>query len=67
VDSAIAVLIGHLFLDQAAANERKKTVVRRFVGKTTAGHPRDLELVCSGDTAPLLEYDVLAGPVPANS
>jgi hypothetical protein len=66
VDSAITVLIGHLFLSQATANERKKAVARRFISKGLPEIRRDAELICSGDTAPLLEYDVLAGPVPTN-
>ncbi|NLU21999.1 MAG: acyl-CoA dehydrogenase [Phycisphaerae bacterium] len=76
VDAAIAVIVGHLFLGQAAgregqvpgpANERKRAVARRFIDKELSEIRRNIELVCSGDTAPLLEYELLAGPVPANA
>ena len=33
VDSAIAVIVGHLLLGQGAANERKKLVARRFIAR----------------------------------
>ncbi len=76
VDSAIAVIVGHLFLQQAAskglhavdadgharAADRKKRVARRFI---ETNHPtilRDIELVCSGDTSVMAEFETLAGP-----
>ncbi len=65
VDAAITVLIGHLFLQQAAACERKRAVARRFIDKGLPDIRRNIELVCSGDQAPLAEYELLAGPVPA--
>ncbi|NMC18928.1 MAG: acyl-CoA dehydrogenase [Thermogutta sp.] len=65
VDSAIIVIVGHLLLGQAAINDRKRRVARRFID---ARMPM-LEMYCrqilSGDTSPLDEYDVLAGPVPS--
>jgi len=65
VDSAIAVLIGHLFLRQAVANERKRQVAKRFIEQAMPTLRRDIEVVCSGDQMPVQEYEVLAGPVPA--
>jgi hypothetical protein len=65
VDSACAVLIGHLFLRQAAASERKQRVARRFIECELPRIRMDCELIAAGDTAPLQEYQVLAGPVPA--
>ena len=65
VDSAIAVIVGHLFLKQGAQNERKKAVARRFIDTRLADIKRDIEIVISGDRSPLDEYAVLAGPLPA--
>jgi alkylation response protein AidB-like acyl-CoA dehydrogenase len=65
VDSAIAVLIGHLFLRQAVANERKRRVAKRFIEQAMPTLRRNIEVVCSGDQTPVQEYEVLAGPVPA--
>ncbi|MGB9625488.1 MAG: acyl-CoA dehydrogenase family protein [Phycisphaerae bacterium] len=65
VDSAIAVLIGHLFLRQAAANERKRQVAKRFIEQALPTLRRDIEVICSGDQTAVQEYEVLAGPVPA--
>jgi hypothetical protein len=64
VDSAIAVLVGHLFLAQAKGNARKQAVARRFIETRLANLRRDLELVISGDRSPLDDYAILAGPVP---
>ena len=64
VDSAIAVLVGHLFLAQAKDNPRKQAVARRFIETRLAALRRDLELVTSGDRSPLDDYATLAGPVP---
>ena len=64
VDSAIAVIIGHLLLGQGAVNERKKRVARRFIQREMAVLRTNCQLVLSGDTTPLDEYDLLAGPVP---
>ncbi|MHC4065542.1 MAG: acyl-CoA dehydrogenase family protein [Planctomycetota bacterium] len=62
VDSATAVLIGHLLLGQAAASERKRRVARRFIETSLPTIRRDIELVCSGDKSVLQEYQTLAGP-----
>jgi 3-(methylthio)propanoyl-CoA dehydrogenase len=65
VDSAIAMIVGHLFLGQAVRNERKKAVARRFIRTQMSDVRRNVELICSGDKAPLEEYAALAGPLPA--
>ena len=65
VDAAAVVLIGHLLLGQAAANERKRRVARRFIESSLPTLRRDIELVCSGDKSVLEDYDTLAGPPPA--
>jgi alkylation response protein AidB-like acyl-CoA dehydrogenase len=65
VDSAIAVIIGHLFLGQAVANERKKRVARRFIETQLPLIRANLEHALSGDMSPLDEYELLAGPAPS--
>ena len=65
VDSAIAVIIGHLLLGQGAVNQRKKVVARRFIAQQLPVLQTNCAQVLSGDMSPLTEYEVLAGPVPA--
>ncbi len=65
VDSAIAVMIGHLFLGQAEKNERKKVVARRFLHRELPVVRMNCSVVCDGDTSPFEQYSLLAGPVPA--
>jgi alkylation response protein AidB-like acyl-CoA dehydrogenase len=70
VDSAAAVLIGHLLLGQAnagntPAHDRKKRIARRFIETELRRLRTNCELITSGDTSALTEYDILAGPVPA--
>jgi len=49
----------------AAARDRKKRVARRFIDTEVRKAHFNCELICAGDRAPLEEYDLLAGPVPA--
>lgn len=65
VDSAIAVLAGHLLLAQAARSDRKKAVAKRYIEVNAANIRRDSDLICSGDRSPLEHYAALAGPLPA--
>jgi len=65
VDAAIAVIIGHLFLGQGAANDRKKHVARRFIRSQLPIIRMNCDHILSGDTAALDQYALLAGPVPA--
>lgn len=67
VDAALTVLIGHLLLGQAEANERKKLVARRFIETNLGTLHRDITMVCSGDTGAIDNYEIIAGPVPTNS
>ena len=46
-------------------NERKQHVARRFIDVEMPRLRMNCELVLGGDMAPLDEYDLLAGPVPA--
>ncbi|MHC4177996.1 MAG: acyl-CoA dehydrogenase family protein, partial [Planctomycetota bacterium] len=65
VDSAVAVIVGHLLLAQGEANERKRRVARRFVERQMPVLRMNCEHVLSGDSSPLEEYALLAGPVPS--
>jgi hypothetical protein len=65
VDSAIAVIVGHLFLAQGATNAHKKAVARRFIETRMPALQRDIELVLSGDRSAIDQYEILAGPLPA--
>ncbi len=64
VDAAITVIVGHLFLAQASDSDRKKRVARRFISSQMPLLQTACETIRAGDTAPLDEYQVLAGPVP---
>lgn len=64
VDSAIVVLVGHLLLDQARSNERKKQVARRFITQQMPLLQAWCQQILDGDMAPLDQYELLAGPVP---
>jgi hypothetical protein len=66
VDSALIVMVGHLLLGQAAKNDRKRRVARRFIESQLPVLRMCCEQVLSGDAAPLEEYELLAGPVPAS-
>jgi len=64
VDAAIVVLVGHLLLQQAAVNDRKKHVARRFIDTGLPALARDVTLILSGDETPVRDYDLIAGPPP---
>jgi alkylation response protein AidB-like acyl-CoA dehydrogenase len=66
VDSAISVIVGHLFLGQAVDNDRKKRVARRFINRDMPVLRMNCEQILAGDLTPVEEYSILAGPVPAN-
>ena len=67
VDSAIAVIVGHLFLGQATKCDRKKRVARRFIENHLPVIRANLDQVLSGDSSAMDEYDLLAGPVPVTA
>ena len=50
---------------QGAKNERKKRVARRFIDRELPVLRMNCEQIHAGDTAPMEEYALLAGPVPA--
>ncbi len=67
VDGAAVVLIGHLLLQQAVGNERKRLVACRFIYPGLATLQRDMTLLCSGDKSVLKDFETLAGPASAAS
>jgi alkylation response protein AidB-like acyl-CoA dehydrogenase len=67
VDAAIDVMVGHLLLEQATRNDRKRRVARRFIESRIPVILMNCEQVFSNDTTPLDEYELLAGPVPTSA
>jgi len=65
VDSAIAVIVGHLFLAQASSSARKKAVAKKFIETRLPTLNRDIEMVLTGDRSAMDDYETLAGPLPA--
>ena len=65
VDSALAIVIGHLLLAQGAKDERKKRVARRFLHRELPVLQMNCQQIHTGDMTPMEEYGLLAGPVPA--
>lgn len=61
VDSAATVLIGHLLLQQAAGNPRKRLVAQRFIEPGVATLQRDMTLLLSGDRTVLSEFETFVG------
>ena len=64
VDAGIALIVGHLFVGQATVSERKKHVARRFINSQLHVLRMHCEQVMAGDTTPVDQYELLAGPVP---
>ena len=62
VDSAIAIMSGHLLLAQGARSERKRQLARRYIGQRLPQLRADCELICSGDASPLEEIGTAGGP-----
>jgi hypothetical protein len=67
VDGAIALIIGHLFLGQAAVNDRKKKVAQRYIDRELPLLRAGCEVVLAGDATPVNDYDEIAGPVPSTA
>jgi alkylation response protein AidB-like acyl-CoA dehydrogenase len=67
VDAAIDVIVGHLLLEQATKDDRKKRVARRFLQSRLPVLRMNCEQVLAGDATPLDEYGLLAGPVPTSA
>jgi hypothetical protein len=64
VDAALVVIIGHLFLGQAARSDDKRCVARRFIQNQVPILRMNCEQVLAHDLSPIEEFEALAGPVP---
>jgi alkylation response protein AidB-like acyl-CoA dehydrogenase len=62
VDSAIVVIVGHLFVQHAADSERKARVAHRYIETSLPTLRRDVDLIRSGDQTAMKEFETLAGP-----
>lgn len=65
VDAALVVIVGHLFLGQAARSDEKKCVARRFIRNQVPILRMNCEQILAHDLSPIEEFDALAGPVPS--
>ncbi len=66
VDCATYQICGHLLLRQAAQKSAKKVVARRYIDNAMTQLRMKCEQIMSGDTAPLDQFEALAGPVPSS-
>lgn len=64
VDAAITVITGHMFLDQAAANDRKKAVAKFYIEQRLPIMEGKLAQIHGGNGQAFEDYDLIAGPVP---
>ncbi len=63
VDSAIAVLVGHLFLRHAETCDHKKHIARRFITNNRLMIQTNIAMIQSGDRGVLDDFEALAGPL----
>ena len=61
VDMACICIVGALFCGQAAADETKRIVVRRWLDTKLVEAEMLRNVVCSGDRTVLDEFDILSG------
>ncbi|MDP6543136.1 MAG: acyl-CoA dehydrogenase family protein [Phycisphaerae bacterium] len=64
VDMALYLIVGALFCDHALASETKHSVARRWLAWRMPEIRMDAEMIRSGDTQIVEEFEILAGPVP---
>ena len=64
VDMALYLIVAALFCDQALVSETKHSVARRWLGWRMPEVRMDAEMIRSGDTQIVEEFEILAGPVP---
>jgi alkylation response protein AidB-like acyl-CoA dehydrogenase len=65
VDMACALVIGALLCGQAASNEAKRAVLRRWIESRGPEIEKLHNIVCSGDRTVIDDFDSLAGQSPA--
>ena len=64
VDMALYLIVAALFCDHALASETKHAVARRWLAWRMPEIRMDAEMIKSGDTQIVEEFELLAGPVP---
>ncbi len=67
LDAAIAILIGHLLLDQATSDSRKQIVAERYIRKEIANIAGIIALVEDGSSLVTDKYLEIVGPVEKNA
>ncbi len=67
LDAAIAILIGHLLLDQATSNSRKQTIAEYYIRKEIAIITGIIALVEDGSSIVTDNYLEIVGPVEKNA
>lgn len=67
LDAAIAILIGHLLLDQATSNSRKQTIAEYYIRKEIANITGIVALVEDGSSIVTDNYLEIVGPVEKNA
>jgi hypothetical protein len=64
VDMGLYLIVAALFAGQAAVNDRKKAVLRRWLADKLPLMGAFKDQICSGQQVTLQEFDAIAGPVP---
>lgn len=67
LDAAIAILIGHLLLDQATSDSRKQIVAEHYIRKEIANIAGIIALVEDGSSLVTDKYLEIVGPVEKNA
>ena len=67
LDAAIAILIGHLLLDQATSDSRKQIVAEHYIRKEIANIAGIIALVEDGSSLVTDKYLEIVGPVDKNA
>jgi len=62
VDTAIDIMIGYLFLQQAERSKRKAAIAKRFIGRLLPRAKMHLDHVRSGDRSSIRQFDAIVGP-----
>jgi hypothetical protein len=64
VDIAVYLIIGAIFCDYAASSEKKLAVARYWLAWRMPEVRMLKERACSGELAPVSDFETLAGPLP---
>lgn len=66
VDIAVDILVGYLFLAQAAQSKKKLLVARHFIPRAAMRIKMLVKRVTSGDAAVIKHFEAIAGKAPAH-